>query len=586
MASIYDKSSLVLIPSGTKTGKVFSQKPVSGDGDFTFTRASAATRVNADGNIEKETQNLLTQSNTFSSWSQYAGITLTSGQSGYDATNDAWKLEKDSSGPYLAITQSPNASGVVTFSFYAKQGTLRYLNFYDPVGSAQIWFDLQAGTISGAVGSRIATNIEAAGNGFYRCSVTWNAGGTTECRLHPTSSSGSYSTDAGYVYIQDAQLEQGLVARDYIETTTSAVYGGITDNVPRLDYTDSSCPALLLEPQRTNLINNSEYLNGVSTPINSTITPNQTTSPENVVNASIFEVTAAAQPRIESTVNISSTYSLSIFVKKKVGDYFGFGFYSGGVDNNYARFNISTGSSDDITYLGNALSNGAIEDFGNGWYRISAKLITDSNTGKSGAKFSAMSASSFSVGVVGDEFYLYGAQIEAGSYATSYIPTYGSSVTLSQDEAIPPSTSYDLSGSFSIFFSFGKTRKKAASGSTYFYWLNTNANDFMLYTNAGGNQGLNVYLPNQGGYVFGSSSNAAWNSNESKICVTYDATTGRLAYFINGSKYNEQTSVLSFTGDDVGSFIEGGATNLAEIKKYMFFTQALSDEEVIDLTTI
>jgi hypothetical protein len=63
--SIYDKSSLVLIPSGTKTGKVFSQKPVSGDGDFTFTRASAATRVNADGNIEKETGNLLLQSNSF-----------------------------------------------------------------------------------------------------------------------------------------------------------------------------------------------------------------------------------------------------------------------------------------------------------------------------------------------------------------------------------------------------------------------------------------------------------------------------------------------------------------------------------------
>ena len=61
-------------------------------------------------------------------------------------------------------------------------------------------------------------------------------------------------TVQGSIYIQDAQLEQGLVARDYIETTTTAVEGGITDNVPRLDYTDSSCPALLLEPQRTNLI--------------------------------------------------------------------------------------------------------------------------------------------------------------------------------------------------------------------------------------------------------------------------------------------------------------------------------------------
>ena len=63
--SIYDKASLVLIPSGTKTSKVYSQKPVNGDGDFTFSRSTAATRVNADGNIEKETQNLLLQSNTF-----------------------------------------------------------------------------------------------------------------------------------------------------------------------------------------------------------------------------------------------------------------------------------------------------------------------------------------------------------------------------------------------------------------------------------------------------------------------------------------------------------------------------------------
>ena len=90
--SIYDKSSLVLIPSGTKTGKVYSQKPVSGDGDFTFTRSSAATRVNADGNIEKETQNLILQSNQFdTSWDKYR-TSLTSGQSGYDGTNNAWLL--------------------------------------------------------------------------------------------------------------------------------------------------------------------------------------------------------------------------------------------------------------------------------------------------------------------------------------------------------------------------------------------------------------------------------------------------------------------------------------------------------------
>ena len=92
--SIYDKASLVLIPSGTKTSKVYSQKPVNGDGDFTFSRSTAATRVNADGNIEKETQNLLSYSNTFSNsyWTKN-GSTITGGQSGYDGSSDAWLLE-------------------------------------------------------------------------------------------------------------------------------------------------------------------------------------------------------------------------------------------------------------------------------------------------------------------------------------------------------------------------------------------------------------------------------------------------------------------------------------------------------------
>ena len=69
---------------------MYSQKPVNGDGDFTFSRSTAATRVNADGNIEKETQNLLLQSNTFdTTWTDNM-LTITSGQAGYDGTNDAW----------------------------------------------------------------------------------------------------------------------------------------------------------------------------------------------------------------------------------------------------------------------------------------------------------------------------------------------------------------------------------------------------------------------------------------------------------------------------------------------------------------
>ena len=47
-----------MIPSGYKEDKLYSVKPRNGDGDFTFTRASTGTRVNADGYIEEVPWNL------------------------------------------------------------------------------------------------------------------------------------------------------------------------------------------------------------------------------------------------------------------------------------------------------------------------------------------------------------------------------------------------------------------------------------------------------------------------------------------------------------------------------------------------
>ena len=56
--SLYDKSSIALIPSGTKASKLYSVLPANGDGDFTHTRGSTATRVNKDGLIESVANNV------------------------------------------------------------------------------------------------------------------------------------------------------------------------------------------------------------------------------------------------------------------------------------------------------------------------------------------------------------------------------------------------------------------------------------------------------------------------------------------------------------------------------------------------
>jgi len=50
--SLANDANLLLIPSGYKAGKVYSQFPPSGDGDFTFSRTGEATRINQAGVIE------------------------------------------------------------------------------------------------------------------------------------------------------------------------------------------------------------------------------------------------------------------------------------------------------------------------------------------------------------------------------------------------------------------------------------------------------------------------------------------------------------------------------------------------------
>ena len=115
----------------------------------------------------------------------------------------------------------------------------------------QVYINLSDGSLGSEYNNITATSTSV-GNGWYRLTLTFQQA-ITEFRIYPADANNNVS-GTGSIYIQDAQLEQGLVARDYIETTTTAVEGGITDNVPRLDYTDSSCPALLLEPLRTNKV--------------------------------------------------------------------------------------------------------------------------------------------------------------------------------------------------------------------------------------------------------------------------------------------------------------------------------------------
>ena len=133
-----------------------------------------------------------------------------------------------------------------------------------------------------------------------------------------------------------------------------------------------------------------------------------------------------------------------------------------------------------------------------------------------------------------------------------------------------------------MYFSLGVTARLIGSSQVFVNLSNPYYN-LGLYINSNSG-GLNVYLEGGGGYLFGTYANDAWNVSSSKVCVTYDSKSGRLAYFINGALYGAAEDVPKF--GVVSDAKIRAIKDIVNIKEMQFHYKALTDVEAITLTTL
>ena len=588
LRTLYDEASLWMTPSGYEDGKLFSELPTDGSGDFTFSRGSnlAATRVGPTGLIEKGRENLIPQSNQFDTTWATIDSNVTSGQSGYDGSSNAWELDAPTAGGRLY--QSISFSGVHTFSIYAKKGTANGIRVrLQQTSVANAYIDLRDGSLFSS-SSDIDVGIQDVSNGWYRITFALNASGVSLILLYPTD--GEVSQTTGSIYIQDAQLEIGLAATDYIESGATTGKAGLLENEPRLDYSGgATCPSLLLEPQRTNLFDNSEYIEGWSTSnTGATIEENAATSPEGVVNAAKIKEDAtnaahAVRQLTGPTLTSGTDYTFSFFAKKGERSIVALSNTIGASNDANCFFDLENGQ-----VLTNQFNSASIEDFGNGWYRCIATDTADAADDYDTRIYTATADNQFShQGVSGNGLYIYGLQLEQGSYKTSYIPTYGSSVTRSVDtfKVTGISDLIDTQGGVMLLETKALDRNQGYSGVSLSDDTFTN-NAQIRYGSATDQVQIQYRVGSSNECLASNSENDI--TNNLKIAFKYESNSFKM--FVNGVLKGTDTSGLvnaANTFDTIKSDRgDGNDKYLGRIKQLVVFPTALTDSECIKLTTI
>ena len=356
-------------------------------------------------------------------------------------------------------------------------------------------------------------------------------------------------------------------------TDDKGIIRTVPENVPRFDHdpTTGESLGLLIEESRTNLLTHSEDLNqnllaGFSTAIRNEVF---NISPP-IIGGRVWYLTdpnTGTDDYIIKSNNSTPTgdISYSIFVKKLSNS-------TGSINSHFGNsisWNFDTG-----TITSNAGNYPAtFESYPNGWYRL---------------KFTRTYSGSTQTGInINQGYYIGGIQIEAGSFATSYIPTSGSTVTRTADVCYMDGTNFSnwynsVEGSYFIDFNLKNTStsdivilSSPVTSGRYPWLLYRFTEDFWKYYN-----GVNGVANISTGTTF---------SSQNKFCISYSSSQGSVSKdgiltLSNNSEISVGSGINAniikiFSGSTINEFPTSGT-----IKRFTYYPKRLTNTQLQNLT--
>jgi hypothetical protein len=359
-------------------------------------------------------------------------------------------------------------------------------------------------------------------------------------------------------------------------------------NIPRLDYSLGSCPNILLEPQRTNLfIFSEQFDNGSWTKGNTTVTANTTTSPSGLTDADTLAgnaVTLVKNIGQNVTFSPSTNYTISTYAKKGTNDFMQIGLPGGSFGATaFANFDLNNG----IVGTVGASASATIRNAGNGWYRCTITATSNSSGGLNSISFcliTSATAARFEQNSLTTNIFLWGAQLEAGAYATSYIPTTSASVTRNAD-VISNTSATSLIGQTegTIFIDFDNLLQTSYANEYLFSLFGNSSNQVWIRKETSTNAYTARVLAN--GSTAVTILSIPVLNGRNKMALAYKS--GQTALYLNGSLFATDADAYTFnaalTRIDLAS-LNGSANGLAKIYAASLFPTRLTNTQLAALT--